>query len=83
MSTDRQSFLDDLQQRVSELLRGGPAGDIERHLKAVLAQAFQRMELVTREEFEVQRELLERLRARVDALEHALRQQEADADERG
>ena len=41
-------------------------------MKAMLAQTFQRMELVTREEFEVQLETVARLRQRVEALEARL-----------
>jgi BMFP domain-containing protein YqiC len=75
---DRQAFFDDLQQRLLGLLRSGPAADLERNLKALLGQTFQRLELVTREEFDLQRELLARTRAKLDALEaqvHALEAQ--------
>jgi BMFP domain-containing protein YqiC len=74
---DRQAFFDDLQHRVLGLLRSGPAADLERNLKALLAQAFQRLELVTREEFELQRELLARTREKLDALEKQVQQFEA------
>lgn len=74
---DRQAFFDDLQHRVLGLLRSGPAADLERNLKALLAQAFQRLELVTREEFELQRELLARTRDKLDALEDQIRHLEA------
>jgi ubiquinone biosynthesis accessory factor UbiK len=70
------TVLEDLQQRLSQLLRSAPTSDLERNVRAVLAQGFQKLELVTREEFEIQQELLkhaqERIRAleaRVDALE--------------
>jgi BMFP domain-containing protein YqiC len=74
---DRQAFFDDLQHRVLGLLRSGPAADLERNLKALLAQGFQRFELVTREEFELQRELLARTRDKLDALEKQVQQFEA------
>jgi BMFP domain-containing protein YqiC len=69
---ETQAFLQDFQRRIVELLRASPAADLERNLKAMLAQTFQRMELVTREEFEIQLETVERLRARVEALEARL-----------
>ena len=72
MSSPTQTLLTDLQQRVSDLLRASPAADIERNVKALLSQTFQRMDLVTREEFDVQAALLERLRTRVTALESRL-----------
>jgi len=74
---DRQAFFDDLQHRVLGLLRSGPASDLERNLKALLAQGFQRLELVTREEFELQRELLARTRDKLDTLEKQVQQFEA------
>ncbi|OOG26405.1 hypothetical protein B1C78_04870 [Thioalkalivibrio denitrificans] len=75
--------LDELIRKLSELMPESVRhmqGDIERNLKAGLAGALQRMELVTREEYEVQAKLLARsrerlaeLEARVAALEDALR----------
>jgi hypothetical protein len=75
---ERQAFLQDVQQRIAELIRSSPASDLERNVKAMLAQTFQRMDLVTREEFEVQLETIARLRRRVEALEARL----ADGSER-
>ncbi len=72
MAADKQRFLDDLQQRLAELVRASPASEIERNVKAVLNQAFQKMELVTRDEFEVQVEMLDRLRARLAELERTV-----------
>lgn len=64
-----QAFLNDLQTRLTALLRAGPAADLERNARAMLAQAFQRLDLVTREEFDLQRELLARARTRLEQLE--------------
>lgn len=69
---ERQALLQDIQQRIAELFRSSPAADLERNVKAMLAQTFSRMDLVTREEFEVQIETVARLRARVEALEARL-----------
>ena len=69
---ERQVFLQDVQQRIADLVRSSPAADLERNLKAMLAQTFQRMDLVTREEFEVTLETVARLRARIEALEARL-----------
>jgi BMFP domain-containing protein YqiC len=69
---DRASALQDLQQRIAELFQASPAADLERNVKALMAQTFQRLDLVTREEFEVQLELVQRLRRRVEALEAQL-----------
>ncbi|MEZ5657815.1 MAG: accessory factor UbiK family protein [Burkholderiaceae bacterium] len=59
----------ELPDRLLEILRASPAGEIEQHLRAGLQQGIERLDLVTREEFEIQREMVERLRARIEALE--------------
>ncbi len=72
MNTTPQSLLTELQQRVSELFRNSPAADIERNLKAMLAQTFQRVDLVTRDEFDAQLERMSRLQERIATLEQRL-----------
>lgn len=71
---NRQAFLSDLQARLMDLMRASPAADLERNLRAMLGQTFQRLELVTREEFDLQRELLARARAQLDELEARIAQ---------
>jgi BMFP domain-containing protein YqiC len=72
--------LDELARRLAESM---PAGlrefqaDIEKNLKASLQGTFQRMDLVTREEFEVQSALLARSRERLRALEDRIAALEA------
>ncbi len=71
MDTSPRSPLEDFQQRMAELLRGSPAADLERNLKALGAQFFDRLDLVTRDEFEAQLAIVEKLRRRIEALEQA------------
>jgi BMFP domain-containing protein YqiC len=59
----------DLQARFNEMLKNSPAKDVERNVKAMLAQGFTKLDLVTREEFDVQQQVLARTRARVEELE--------------
>lgn len=66
---DRNDWFADFQKNISDLIAKSPAADIERNVKAVMAQTFSRLELVTREEFDVQVDLLERAIARITALE--------------
>ena len=61
--------LNDLQSRVSELLKNSPARDVERNVRAMLSQGFSKLELVTREEFDAQTQVLARTRARLEELE--------------
>lgn len=59
----------DLQARVSELLKNSPARDVERNVRAMLSQGFSKLELVTREEFDAQTQVLVRTRTRLEELE--------------
>jgi BMFP domain-containing protein YqiC len=47
--------------------------DVEKNLKAALQSAFSNMELVSREEFDIQAELLSRTRELVEELEKKIR----------
>lgn len=69
--------LDELSQRISVLLRDTPMGDLEKNLRALLSSWFDRLELVTREDFEVQRKLLDQASARLAALEARLAELES------
>ena len=60
---------DELTQRVSALLRDTPIADVEKNLRALLTGWFDRLELVTREDFEIQRKLLQQADERLAALE--------------
>lgn len=71
--------LADLPERLLAMLRASPAGEIEHHLRAALQQGIDRLDLVTREEFDTQREMVERLRARVQHLEARLAERDAGA----
>lgn len=64
--------LDELQARLREILAHSPAQDLERNLKAGLTSLFARLDLVTREEFDVQREVLLRTREKLERLERRL-----------
>jgi BMFP domain-containing protein YqiC len=66
--TDKRLF-DDLSARIQEALRNSPAPDIEKNIRALLAGWFDRMDLVMREDFDVQRRLLERAQAKLLELE--------------
>ena len=61
--------LDDLAARIGKPFEGSPAKDIEKNIKAVLQSGLARLDVVTRQEFDVQREVLARTREKLDALE--------------
>ena len=62
-------FFDELNERIGEAFRNSPAQDIEKNLKALLASGFARLDLVLREDFEIQQKLLERAQAKLAELE--------------
>jgi len=75
---EKVHILEDLQQRIAALLSSSPAADIQKNLRALLMQQFARFELVTQEEFELQRQVLARTREKLEALEARVAQLEAE-----
>lgn len=75
---DRFAFLDDLQARLMALLRNTPATDLQKNVRVLLSQQFARLDLVTRDEFDTQAQVLLRTREKLEALERRLAQLEAD-----
>ncbi len=73
----KPSFLSEIQDRVQQVLQQSPAKDLEKNMKAMLNQGFAKLDLLTREEFEVQTEVLARTRAKLDALEARVAELEA------
>lgn len=62
-------FLDELNRKVGELIAASPAKDVEKNLRAMLSSAFARLDLVTREEFDVQQEVLRITREKLEQME--------------
>jgi BMFP domain-containing protein YqiC len=71
-------ILDEIGSKVSELLANSPAKDLEKNARALLASGFSKLDLVTREEFEVQREVLAHTREKLADLEHRVARLEAE-----
>jgi ubiquinone biosynthesis accessory factor UbiK len=65
-------ILEEIDRRMKDILARSPAADLEKNLRALLQSAFSRLDLVTREEFDVQREVLARTRAKLAELEAKL-----------
>ena len=78
----RSTFFNDLQSKIGQVFENSPAKDLEKNVKAMLSQGFSRLDLVTREEFDVQAQVLAKTRAKVDALEARLAELEALVRER-
>ncbi|WP_300647032.1 accessory factor UbiK family protein [Paenalcaligenes sp.] len=73
----RNDFFSQLQQNLSDLIANSPAADLEKNVKAFMGQTFNRMDLLTRDEFDSQVAVLERALARVAALEQRVQELEA------
>jgi len=74
---DKSNFFNDLQEKFSQAIENSPAKDIEKNVKAMLSQGFSRLDLVTREEFDVQSQVLAKTRARLEMLEARVAELEA------
>jgi hypothetical protein len=67
--------IDDLARRLNDLVPPGlqdARADLEQNIKATLQAGLAKLDLVTREEFDVQRAVLLRTREKLDALERTV-----------
>ena len=69
--------LNEISNKIKELVKDSPLPDIEKNIDALLKGMFTKMELVTREEFDVQTEVLKRTRQKLEELEKKLSEIEA------
>ena len=70
--------LEELSARLSAIVAASPAADIEKNARALLSGFFARLDLVTREEFDIQAQVLQRTREKLKALEERLDRLEQD-----
>ena len=72
-----ESLLADLSARLAAIAAANPAKDLEKNFRGMLSSAFARMDLVTRDEYDVQVQVLARTREKLAALEKRLAELEA------
>ena len=72
----KASFFEDISNKIKDMAKSSPLEDLEKNVNALLQGAFTKLELVSRDEFDVQADLLhltrqklELLQSRIDALE--------------
>ena len=88
-ATVNTNTVSELARKLAEAVPGSPGGvgtmraDLERNFRGLLDSTFERMELVTREEFDVQRKVLERTRAKLTALEAQVAAMENESGQGG
>lgn len=75
-----QKILNDINERMRKVFAQTPAADLEKNLRALLASFFARLDLVTREEFDIQRQVLLRTREKLTRLEARLAELERSVD---
>lgn len=63
------NLLDEIASRLSQLRSSGPAADFEKNSRALLSGLLGRLDLVSREEFDMQRDLLDRALEQIRQLE--------------
>jgi BMFP domain-containing protein YqiC len=70
-------IFEDLSSKLNTAINNSPAKDIEKNMRALLAQGFAKLDLVTREEFDIQTQVLARAREQLIALEARVAELEA------
>ena len=62
-------IFEDISAKLSAMANSSPAKDIEKNVKAMMAQGFSKLDLVTREEFDIQAQVLAKTRTKLESLE--------------
>lgn len=71
---------EELSGRLSALVAASPAADLEKNARVMLSGFFAKLDVVTREEFDIQAKLLLRTREKLQALEARIARLEADRE---
>lgn len=77
MTVNDPRLIEEIGARLSKVLANSPARDVEKNVRALMLSFFERFDLVTRDDFEVQKRVLERAQARISELEERLARLEA------
>ena len=64
--------LNDLSNKIKEIFKNSPLSDADKNIHALIQGVFTKMELVSREEFDVQTEVLRNTREKLVKLEATL-----------
>ncbi|MDP5007714.1 MAG: accessory factor UbiK family protein [Glaciimonas sp.] len=65
----KPNFFEDMQTKINQAIENSPMKDVEKNVKAMMTSGFSKLDLVTREEFDVQAQVLTATREKLDALE--------------
>ena len=67
-----KSKIQEISDKISKIIENSPISDIEENINALLQSTFTKLELVSREEFDVQTQVLKRTREKIEELERKL-----------
>ncbi|MDC0183051.1 accessory factor UbiK family protein [Nitrosomonadales bacterium] len=65
----KKDEIQNLSNKIKTLVKDSPISDMEDNINALLKSTFTKMDLINREEYDVQIEVLKKTRAKVEALE--------------
>ena len=68
----KEKFFDEIAGKIAGAIASSPAKDVEKNIRAMMASAFTKLDLVTREEFEIQQDLLVKSREKLTELENRI-----------
>lgn len=72
----KQHFFDKISQQIGETIKSGPLNDLESNIKAIVQAAFEKFDLVSREEFDIQQKVLLQTRIKLEELEAIIKSME-------
>ena len=74
---NKLNLIDNLSYKIKELAKNSPVSDLDKNLHALIQGVFTKMELISREEFDVQTEVLSNAREKLAQLEAKLAELES------
>jgi BMFP domain-containing protein YqiC len=78
MAMFNSQLINDLSSKINDIIKNSPLQDVENNINALIRGALTKMELVSREEFDVQAEVLRKAREQLANLEAKLTALEAE-----
>lgn len=72
----KQQFIEQITSQLTNLFKNNPMSDIENNLKAILHASFDKLDLVTRDEFDTQQKVLANTRTKLEELEQIIKKLE-------
>ena len=65
--------IQEISDKIREIIKNSPIEDMENNINALLRSMFTKLDLINREEFDIQTEVLKKTRLKLEALEAKLK----------